>query len=288
MPNAKDYQGEFRNYLVYGMTGSGKSSAFLSYPGPKFAYVFDPSGLETFAGHDVEYELFVPDIVTTKQGTLGKGSSSAKIIRPDPLTYEKFEADFEQRVGDGYFLKRGGIIGFESATTLLELLVWYILDKQGRGNSVPEIQDYWFRADGFAKLMRVALAQRCEVFCSAHIETAQDETTKVIETGLAFPQALKNRIPLLFSEIIPLKAEVNEKDGTVNYFAHFAPTKRIQQVRTSLKGMKPLVDITMDWKKPLEGQGFFGLYKGKNAQFKSPEELAEQNKIRMDGSAPPA
>jgi len=275
MPNSLEYKGEYKNYLVYGLTGCGKSSAFLSYPGPKFAYVFDPSGLETYAGHDVEYELFSPDIVEMKKGTLGKDSRSASIIRPDPDTYEKFEQDFEQRVKDGYFRDRGGIIGFESATTLLELVLWYILDKQGRGNSAPEIADYYYRADGFAKLIRVALSQRCEVFCSAHIETSQDETTKAIDTGLALPKALRTRIPLLFSEVIPLFAETDEKKGSIHYYAQFAPSRRLKLVRSSLKGMKPQHDITMDWNKSLAGQGFFSLYKGREAQYKTAEEVRE-------------
>ena len=276
MPNAKDYQGQHRNYLVYGRPGSGKSTALLTYPGPKFAYVFDPSGLETFAGHDVEYELFVPDVVQRKAGKLGKDSSAAKLITPDSLTYERFEADFEDKVRSGFFKERGGIIAFESATTLLEMILWYILDKQGRGNSAPEIQDYYFRADGFAKLMRVALAQKCEVFCSAHITTQKDEVTKVIETGLALPAALQNRIPLLFSEVIPLFAETDEKAGVVHHYARFAPTKRLPEVRTSLKGMKPQEEITVDWDKPLEGKGFFGLYKGPNAKFKTADEIKDE------------
>jgi len=278
MPNAKDYQkGTQLKVLAYGPTGGGKSSAFLTHPGKKFVYIFDPAGLETYAGHDVEYEMFVPEIVGLTKSTLGKGSKSAEILRPDPQTYLRFEKDFEQRIADKFFAGYDAL-GFESLTTFLPMSMWYILEQQGRGNSAPEIQDYYYRTDAISNIVRVAASQAKAVFFSAHCETEKDEVSGRIENMLSLPRSLKTGLPLLFSEVVQFKAEP-DRDGNIKYTAQMKPDKRSPLIRTSLSGVQQFEDVTIDWSRPPEGQGFFGLY-GKH-KVKPAEELKKQNSIKM-------
>ena len=278
MPNAKDYQkGTQTKTLAYGPTGGGKSSAFLSHPGKKFVYIFDPAGLETYAGHDVEYEMFVPEIMGLKKSNLGKGSKSAELLRPDPETYLRFEKDFEDRIKDRFFVGYDAL-GFESLTTFLPMAMWYILEQQGRGNSAPEIQDYYYRTDAISNIVRVAASQANSVFFSAHCEAEKDEVTGRIENMLSLPRSLKTGLPLLFSEVVQFRAEPN-RDGNMKYVAQMKPDKRSPLVRTSLSNVQQFEDVTIDWNKPLAGQGFYGLYE--KYKVMPEKELREQNSIKM-------
>lgn len=280
MPNAKDYQGQERKILAYGVTGAGKSTALLTHPGKKFVYIFDPAGVETFAGYDVDYEHFVPELMgMQKKKPSQKAAKSTEFLRPDPDTYVKFERDFEQRVADGFF-NDYDLIGLESLTTLLPMMLWHILDAQGRGQAAPEIQDYYYRTDGTANLVRVLNAQRKTIFCSAHEATGQDEVTKRVETGLALPPSLQSMLPLLFSEVVRMHPAV-DKDGTPRFYAQMLPDKRSPLIRCSLKGVKQHEDITVDWRKPPENQGFFGLYAQK--PHKSKEEIRKDTSVKMGG-----
>jgi hypothetical protein len=279
MPNARDYQGQAKKFLVYGRTGAGKSCGLLTHPGKKFAYVFDPAGLESFAGYDVEYEMFVPDM-KIKKGKLGKGSRSVEMLRPDPSLYLAFEKDFEDKASSGFF-DQFDIIAFESLTTLMDMMMWYILDAQGRGNSAPEIQDYYFRTDGMKNIVRVAAANTRTVYCSAHVETSQDETTKRIETSLFLPASLKAGLPLLFSEVLLVFAETDAKKGVPRYFVQLLPDRKCPDIRTSLKNVKHQEDITVDWSRPPAGQGLFGLYSAK--PHKTLEELEAKQTVNMNG-----
>lgn len=258
MPNAKDYTGGERKFLLYGLTGAGKTCASLTFPGKKMYYIFDPAGLESLAGHDVDYEIFIPEM-TIKKSALGKGSRAVDMIRPDPQAYPKFEEVLEGHIDDGY-LDRYDVIVFDSITTLMSMMMNYILDAQGRGNAAPEIQDYYFRSDGMQNLIRVMSSQRDKtIIFTAHTVTAQDKVTERIETVMYLPDALKVNLPLLFSEVLYLSVE-STRDGSLQYFTQTVPSRRVPTVRSSLRGVKPQEDITIDWNKPVEGQGLSGLY----------------------------
>ena len=281
MPNAKDFNPqEGRKFLVYGRTGAGKSTALLTLPGKKFVYVCDPAGMAALAGHDIDYELFIPDMVNIKKGKFGAKSQPASMIRPDPKTYLRFEEDFEQRANDGFF-DQYDVVAFESLTTLMDMMMWYILDMQGRGNSAPEIADYYYRSDGMKNIVRVAAASVRTVYCSAHVETKQDEVTKRIETSLFLPGALKAGLPLMFSEVLHLFADSTGGQSATHY-AQFQPTRAIPTIRTSLRNMKLQEEITVDWSQPLEGQGLGALYS--TGALKTPEQLREENAVNMGGA----
>lgn len=276
MSNAKDYTGQNKKFLVYGRTGAGKSASILTHPGRKFVYIFDPAGVETFAGYDVEYEYFVPDMKLHK-GKLGKDSNMSEFLRPNPKVYLEFERDYEKKARNGFF-DQYDLIAFESFSTLQDMLMWYILDAQGRGNSAPEIADYYYRADAMKNLVRIAAANSRIIYCSAHIVTAQDESTKRMETSLFLPKALRIGLPLMFSEVLHLFAET-DKNGDPKYYAQFLPGHRMPDIRCSITGVRQQEDITIDWKKDPAGQGLFGLYGHK--PNKTAEQLKRENTVKL-------
>lgn len=276
--SAKDYtKGHQVKCLLYGLTGAGKSTAILSHPGKKFVYVFDPAGVETYAGHDVDYIAFIPKI-DIKRGKLGdKSGADTKMLRPDPKTYLYFEEDFEERARSGFFAEYD-LIAFESITTLIPMMMWYILHQQGRGNQAPEIQDYYFRFDGMANIVRLAAAQAKTIVFSAHSESGKDESTGRYTTSLALPPALQQALPLMFSEVVHMFADMDQH-GKALYSAQMKATKKAPLVRTSLANVNQIEDVTVDWSKPLTGQGFFNLYA--NREYLAPEVIKERDSVKM-------
>lgn len=276
--NTKDYEGGKKRILCYGPTGSGKSTAFLTMPGKKFAYIFDPSGLEAFAGHDIDYMPFLPEM-KLMPGKLGKGSKKLKMLTPDPSTYQEFEEDIESRLNAGFF-DQYDVLGFESFTTLMQAMMYYILDSQGRSFSAPEIADYYYRSDGMGRMVRTVNSLDITVFASAHSSDQKDEVTQRIEWTLAMSKSLKVNLPLLFSDIIPMSAETDKNNKTV-WTAQFRPTKKTPICRTSIKEVRLFEDVTVDWDRPLEGQGLGGVLFSKPS--KTEEEVAAESVIDMGG-----
>ena len=73
MPNAKDYTDlATPKFLVLGKTGAGKTAGFLTIPGKKFIYCFDPNSILTLRGHDVDFEEFLPDDLSMKVTSLSE------------------------------------------------------------------------------------------------------------------------------------------------------------------------------------------------------------------------
>src|SRR3990167_6767223 len=83
--------------LMLGDTGSGKTTQFLTLPGKKYMYIFDPNALLSLRGHDVDYDEYMPATVGMAAGSLakGKGDKSAA-TRSD--SYQLFEAQFNERL----------------------------------------------------------------------------------------------------------------------------------------------------------------------------------------------
>jgi hypothetical protein len=65
---------------------------------------------------------------------------------------------------------------------------------------------------------------------------------------------LKTKIPLLFSDIFICEAE-NDGRGVVKHKIQTVPDRMTTTVRSSIKGLGSFEDVTIDFAKPLEGQG---------------------------------
>lgn len=262
MPNARDYKGDRKKLLIYGPTGSGKTEGILTFPGKKFVYVLDPAGLETLAGHDVEYELFTPKEHTKlKKNTIITAGGKTKGItsfRPDPDLYAAFEDDLDKRLTDDFFSEYD-LVAIDSITMLLEMVMAHIMNAQGKIGQPPELQDYFLRSDGLANLIKALVSKDLIVYITAHSEVLQDEVTRRIEEQIALPAKLKRLLPIQFSDVIFTYTETDSK-GRPNWFGQFFPDRRHPNVRTSLKNVKQVENITVDHKKPIEGQGLYGVF----------------------------
>lgn len=257
MPNAKDAhrnQESPSRFLMMGGTGSGKTTQFLTLPGKKFLYIFDPNALASIEGYDVDYEEFAADItdvdiaIKTLKGDGPKDTSSRKI---SPQTYINWEKHFESKWDSGFFDSYSWI-GFDSFTLFLELVMDRILFLNQRTGKQPEQADWAAQVNTVGNVFRVfSSRKRTGIYCTAHLDERQDELTKRIFFRPMMTGRLRIRVPLLFNNVLVCHADETPKGP--EWYVQTRPDKLYPTVRTSLKGLEFYQDVTIkDFSKPTE------------------------------------
>lgn len=257
MPNAKDaHATSAHKILMLGDTGSGKTTQMLTLPGKTFAYLFDPNAILSLQGADIEYEEFLPDRLNLSINSLkaGKGDGNRSGVQSD--LYVEWEKDFTQKLRDGFFDDFDNI-GFDSATTFLDLVMDRVLTINGRAGQWPQQDDYGPQMLSFTSVVRTLTATGKTIFMTGHMETYQDKLTSRVFRGPLMTGKLKTKIPLLFSDIFIAEAET--AGDSVVHKIQTTKDRLTSCVRTSFKGLAPFEDVTLDFNKPLQGQGVGGL-----------------------------
>lgn len=258
MPNAKTAkETATHKILLLGDTGAGKTTQLLTLPGRKFAYLFDPNAILSLQGHDVDYEEFLPDRLNLSVKSLKKDVGDKTTAFKNDLFVE-WEKDFQGRVDSGFF-NNYDVIAFDSATTLLDLIMDRVLTINGRSGQWPQQDDYGPQMMTFTSICRTLTALGKTILMTGHLETKKDELVQRIFRGPMMTGRLKTKIPLLFSDIFVCEVDSDGR-GNVNHKIMTAPDRITTGIRCSLKNVKkPFEDVTIDWKKPVEGQGIGGV-----------------------------
>lgn len=258
MANAKDArQTSGRKFLLLGDTGGGKTTQILTFPGKKFCYLFDPNAILSLQGHDVEYEEFLPDRLNLSVKSLSKDKGGDKTTSYQNSLYVAWEKDFNDRIKGGFF-DNIDLIAFDSATTLLDLIMDRVLTINGRAGSWPQQDDYGPQMLAFQNVCRQLTALGKLVVMTGHLETKQDELTKRIFRGPMMTGRLRTKVPLLFSDIFVCEAS-NDGRGVTKHLIQTVPDRTTSTIRTTIKGLNPHEDVTIDWTKSPIGQGIGGL-----------------------------
>lgn len=243
--------------LNVGSTGSGKTAAFLTLPGKKFLYIFDPNTLATLRGYDVEYEEFSPehldlDAVTLKGGVRDKFSKA-----PAPKAYIEFEKHLETSLDNGFF-DQFDVIGLDSITTFQDTIMDRITFLNGRFGKNPEIADYTATINTVIKVFRTFLSLKKLVYVTGHIDFRQEEVTSKMMNVMDFIGKLRRRIPILFSEVWYSYGEP-DKGGQMHYFVRTQQDRYNPYLRSTNKFIDPVEEVTIDWNADPVGQGIGGL-----------------------------
>jgi hypothetical protein len=208
--------------LVYGKAGSGKTSLFRTLPGRKFLYMFDPAGLNSLSSNDdITFEEFLVDTVPMSVNTLKGTKDSSSPSYSAMETYSRWENDFQNRLDKNFFNDptveidgvKGGfdVIGFDSLTTLTDIVMDRILQLNQRAGKNPELGDYGILTNTLARIVRNAAATNCIIFLTAHEVVQQDKLLRSVSNEIMVPGQLKVKLPLLFSEIYHCTAELDAK-----------------------------------------------------------------------------
>lgn len=257
MANAlKAHETSTRKFLLLGDTGSGKTTQFLTLPGRKFIYLFDPNAIMSLQGYDIEYEEFLPDRLNLSVRSLKKGVGDSTTAFKNDL-YVAWETDFNERIESGFF-DNYDVIGIDSATTFLDLIMDRILTVNGRAGQWPQQDDYGPQMLTFTNVCRTLMSLNKVIFMTGHLETKQDQLTQRIIRTPMLTGRLKTKIPLLFSDIFICEAE-NDGRGNISHKIQTVPDRMTTSVRCTMKGLEPFEDVTINWDEPVEGQGLGGL-----------------------------
>jgi len=259
VPNALDATiPEARKILMLGDTGSGKTAGLLTLKGKKFIYLCDPNALLTLKGHDVDYEEYLPDKLSLKLTSLKKGKGDQVMSTHGAEVYRAWEDDFETKIQDGFF-DDYDIIGIDSYTTLADMVMDGVLAINGRGGQWPQQDDYGPQMLALTNITRTFTALGKTIYFTGHVELKQDDLTKKLIRTPLLTGRLKVKLPLLFSDIFFCQAESDVK-GNVNYTIQTKPSRQNTLVRTTLKNAMANDDVTIDWTKPVEGQGLQAIF----------------------------
>jgi hypothetical protein len=257
MPNAKDItsasQTGMPKFLLTGSPGSGKTTQALTLPGRTFAYLFDPSSLSSLRGHDIDYEMFVPSVVSLAVRSLKKdvGDPIKRTIIDADKIYTAWEKDFEDKISSKYFEKNDITnMLFDSFTTFGDIVMDRVQAINGRTGQWPQQDDWTAQMNTIRNVVRTITGQmNLTLVCTGHERTLQDELTKRIINEVMLTGQLKAKLPLLFSDIWHM--EVSMKDGKPRYTAQTIPDKLNPTCRTSFRGLEQFVDVTIEnWKTP--------------------------------------
>lgn len=260
MPNAKDAK-EIAQHriLMLGDTGSGKTTQFLTLPGKKFMYIFDSNALLSLRGFDVDYEEFLPDRLNLSVRSLSKEKGGDKVTNNANLMYQEWEKDFNEKVNSGFF-DGYDVIGFDSATTFLDLTMDRILTINGRAGQWPQQDDYGPQMVAFTNVCRTLTSMNKLLYMTGHLEMRQEDLSKRIYRQPMMTGRLRTKIPLLFSDIFVAEAQ-NDGKGNISHVIQTVPDRITTTVRTSFKGLDPFEDVTIDWDKDPSEQGLGHLIK---------------------------
>lgn len=251
--SAKDFKAGAEQIFALGSGGSGKTTAFVSIPGRKFAYIFDPHALNSLMGFDVAYEEFVPEHMDLDAVTLKSGVRDRFSKPPEPKTYVEFERHIEEAIREGFFDNYDAIC-LDSISSLQDIVMDRIMYLNGRFGKWPEQADYTATINTITKIVRTIVGLKKRVYVTGHIEYKQEEATGKMMNTLALIGRLRNRLPMSFSEIWHFYADT-DKGGKTHWYIRTKPDRYSPWVRTSIKGLEMIEDITItDWKTP-EKQG---------------------------------
>ena len=256
MQNAKDIPPTHKRFLLWGASGTGKTSQFLTLPGKKFLYIFDPSGVEGIRGYDVDFELILPDSMN-----LNISSSSAdgatrgtKMQQDAPQAAANFLLDLRKKKKEGFF-DQYDAVGMDSVTFYAKLVMDRIVWNNQRPGHTPHQDDYAPEMNQVFNAMREFIAiPGCTLFASTHEENKEDKRTGLTNVEYALTGKLRVWLTGLFTDVF--RTIVGEKDENIG--KHYVVTGKIARaggIRKSIRWLDHIHEVTIkDWDN-LETQG---------------------------------
>lgn len=267
MPSTRDLKPEqgFR-IMALGAAGSGKTTAFVTLSGRKFAYIVDPNSLRSLQGSDIDYELFQPDVSTFNLRSLSaSGRKDQATIRDSGSeAYIEWERHFESALESGLLLGYDWVM-LDSISTFADMIMDRVLVLNNRAGQVPQQDDYSPVMVSLRNIVRrLCSLQRADgtfvnIYVTGHLEPNKDELTgRIFNTPLLIGK-LRQKLPILFSDLLIFEADTT-KEGKVSYSVATTPSKMNPGTRCSKRGLPPVLDVTIDWSRPLAEQGLGRFY----------------------------
>jgi len=261
MPNLSEWTYGKKNILVYGSTGTGKTTLFSTIPGKLLIYMFDPSGLDSLArlsksagGKNIldriDYEFFPPDSPIGIGRTKG-GAQDPKASRPsEPLAYASFEDHVEDQISrdfEGY-----DAVALDSLTSLQQIVLDRLAWINNRYGQTNELADYNIAGDTILKICRALFKCQPVIYLTGHSDLVQDDVSKKVQNQFDIVKNVRRLVPRALTDL--WISTVNASQSETKFNIQTLPSAQWPAAKNSF-GLKFIEDVSIDPKKPLEEQG---------------------------------
>lgn len=191
------------NILVYGDYGTGKSTLLSTCRLPLYVFSFDPGGTKLPALQKLRDEgLAILD-------TDYENENAKK-----PTVFKAFDKTLTEMKNAKAF-ENIGTVAIDSLTTFSDAVMNFILDRDHRAGTVPQIQDYYVLQSLLGQVVRELCNLPCDFILTGHISTDKDEVTGRMITSLLVPGKNSQKIPVLFDEVLISTLEMDAKKNPV-------------------------------------------------------------------------
>jgi hypothetical protein len=206
-PRSKSYSA-----IIYGATGSGKTSLLRTCRLPLHIDSFDPGGTKVLQGEAILNGQRYPDEFS--KGNIIIDSRFENEDPMNPAMAKLWDDEFHRRKDMGYFDKIGTYV-IDSMTTWAQCIMYDVLKKAGRSGGTPQKNDWLPQMTVIEKCMRSFISMPCDCILLGHEDMEKDEASGRVLVTLLITGKLSTRIPALFDEIH--HADTKETSSGIQY-----------------------------------------------------------------------
>jgi len=197
MPNTKDLKISKLKILVWGKPKSGKTFFFRTFPKPAKAYMFDPNGILSLRGEDIEFEEY-----------------------NGPSGYRKFRVDLERD------MKKGEVksIMIDSLSTLQQCMMKDVQDTNEKRTENYQIQEYLIYFTRLRALLIDLTNYPVHLLFTAHEQIVENKLTGDVSIlPSIYGKDMPDEFPMYFDEVYHTEIEPHRKEPS-EFFLRTQPT----------------------------------------------------------------